>query len=88
MTHDFMQNSIKHAKSTNKHQASRGHNSIGIDSEALDENTPTCVGKTGFYVGINKDFEKHHHVRGEDYPNLRIVSAPEETPPRAWGRRS
>ena len=54
----------------------------------LNRNTPTGVGKT--HTGRpNKDgLQKHPHGRGEDPASSRGSPMREETPPRAWGRRS
>ena len=51
-------------------------------------NTPTCVGKTRQAKRVDRQLEKHPHVRGEDQILSLIAHFPGETPPRAWGRRS
>ena len=50
-------------------------------------NTPTCVGKTFGMPQILQEYGKHPHVRGEDVSCRAPKAEPEETPPRAWGRR-
>ena len=50
-------------------------------------NTPTCVGKTQEYPATLEAFEKHPHVRGEDFGLTPTDAIALETPPRAWGRR-
>ena len=50
-------------------------------------NTPTCVGKTRFYLVTTVEIQKHPHVRGEDGTKSHSLASWEETPPRAWGRR-
>ena len=49
-------------------------------------NTPTCVGKTGWWTQQAARSQKHPHVRGEDVDTYRDVCDAQETPPRAWGR--
>ena len=53
-----------------------------------ERNTPTCVGKTPGCVRFWACSRKHPHVRGEDDARSFYVTMEEETPPRAWGRRS
>ena len=55
--------------------------------EALDRNTPTCVGKTTEKRCGPTGCGKHPHVRGEDPIGTATHQPPVETPPRAWGRR-
>ena len=54
---------------------------------AAGRNTPTCVGKTATLSGMNRDAQKHPHMRGEDLPSLKRQRKRLETPPHAWGRR-
>ena len=51
-------------------------------------NTPTGVGKTIGRGSIDNANKKHPHGRGEDHSRSRAGREREETPPRAWGRRS
>ena len=50
-------------------------------------NTPTCVGKTNLRHFLQRDCQKHPHVRGEDGVSSARRRTCLETPPRAWGRR-
>ncbi len=50
-------------------------------------NTPTRVGKTGFFNPWASTGWKHPHARGEDDVGLYAMLVKQETPPRAWGRR-
>ena len=52
----------------------------------LHGNTPTGVGKTRSGLDEGRLFLKHPHGRGEDLNVGPEADAPEETPPRAWGR--
>ena len=56
-------------------------------AQTLGGNTPTCVGKTARRWGMNRPQRKHPHVRGEDPIAAGGRHEPQETPPRAWGRR-
>ncbi len=49
-------------------------------------NTPTCVGKTASKTSTTLLYQKHPHVRGEDFCASSSSVFSWETPPRAWGR--
>ena len=51
-------------------------------------NTPTRVGKTGWFSVFGWPYWKHPHARGEDTGLLADRPRQAETPPRAWGRLS
>ena len=51
-------------------------------------NTPTGVGKTHLRNRRRTHQKKHPHGRGEDRFVLSLQRGDQETPPRAWGRRS
>ena len=51
-------------------------------------NTPTCVGKTASQCSTQSYSWKHPHVRGEDRAACTLSAHNQETPPRAWGRRT
>ncbi len=51
-------------------------------------NTPTGVGKTRRADGLAPTPWKHPHGRGEDANMTLPTQTPQETPPRAWGRRN
>ena len=70
-----------------KHPHGRGEDFI-IIVFLIIRNTPTGVGKTN----VDKDAfcvnKKHPHGRGEDAAEEAGMGKSEETPPRAWGRRT
>ena len=55
---------------------------------ASGRNTPTSVGKTRCPCDGRQPEWKHPHERGEDPCGGPARNAGQETPPRAWGRRS
>ncbi len=63
------------------------HCSLGA-KHTTSGNTPTCVGKTTKQGLEDQHVKKHPHVRGEDGSFYAGAHRPEETPPRAWGRRA
>src|SRR5690625_7381617 len=50
-------------------------------------NTLTCVGKTDCQLMKIPSFQKHPHMRGEDYGSISKSGKCSETPPHAWGRQ-
>ena len=50
-------------------------------------NTPTCVGKTQRAKRVDRQPEKHPHMRGEDHRDSAGRGRGTETPPHAWGRQ-
>ena len=63
-----------------------GRLSSRISAFSLLRNTPTCVGKTLAYKCRALGYEKHPHMRGEDFSGCYALVPTMETPPHAWGR--
>ena len=63
-----------------------GRHSFVSRLDAAGRNTPTCVGKTGWWWRRACPCRKHPHMRGEDSPLFQAYAVVPETPPHAWGR--
>ena len=63
-----------------------GRPHAALQNLAAPGNTPTCVGKTFSFRGVDVLRKKHPHVRGEDDKPYSQLGWRVETPPRAWGR--
>ena len=65
-----------------------GRRPKAVRHELRHRNTPTGVGKTPCRPASAYRLQKHPHGRGEDNPSKDGKCNPQETPPRAWGRRN
>ena len=65
-----------------------GRHSSASSQRSACRNTPTGVGKTGIVASTVLMTMKHPHGRGEDLHIDATCEHVQETPPRAWGRRS